>query len=520
MKIKTKILSGFISVLVIFAIVAGTVSTGVNIIDNNTSNMDHQILRYEQLSDIQYNFVTQAAAIRGYLYYKQDSFIEDIKIHVEKNNKIIEELITTATKESDKEKYIELKNIQQEYKVMLIDKIAALASSGQEEKANEIAIEEGVPLTNAFDKLINELKQDRTTRMEESSHESMETVDTVLNITIIATVASILLGLGISLFLAQSISRPVKLVADEAEKIASGDLTGNEIEVKTKDETAQLAKAFNTMQANLQDITYQLQEKSQLVASSAMELSASAENVSAGATETANNANEVATTVEQLNTNASGIANSSKQAGEYAQEGNDGIQQIFTQMESIHQSTEASWKVTKGLNESAEKISKIVEMITQIADQTNLLALNAAIEAARAGEHGNGFAVVAEEVRKLAEQSSNAAQDIKSLILGIQQESQMAVSSMNENSIKVNEGSQVIQEVGQIFDRIITSIQDLTKDIMSLSSASEQISSSVQNVAAASEEQTATIEEVSSTTQNLSQMADDLEQISKRFKVR
>ncbi|MFZ5652481.1 MAG: methyl-accepting chemotaxis protein, partial [Bacillota bacterium] len=181
--------------------------------------------------------------------------------------------------------------------------------------------------------------------------------------------------------------------------------------------------------------------------------------------------------------------------------------------------TEASAGVINGLNQSAGKITQIVEMITQIAEQTNLLALNAAIEAARAGEQGRGFAVVAEEVRSLSEQSAGAAKEIHALITTIQQESQRAVRSMDEGSSQVNAGSRVIKEVGGTLESIISAVQGLAGEIRSIAGAIGQISSAVENVAAAAQQQTATMEEVSSTTSNLAAMADELERISSRFKL-
>ncbi|MHB8157991.1 MAG: methyl-accepting chemotaxis protein [Desulfocucumaceae bacterium] len=306
-------------------------------------------------------------------------------------------------------------------------------------------------------------------------------------------------------------------VTNWASKIASGDLTGKEIDIRSNDEIGKLAKAFNSLLANLKEITSQLQEKSNSVASSATELLASAENVAAGATETASTISQVASAVEQVTRNSRRIAESSEKAAAYAQDGSEGIKQIVVQMEAIQIAAGVSGKAIHGLNTSAGKITQIVEMITQIAEQTNLLALNAAIEAARAGEQGRGFAVVAEEVRELSEQSANAARDIYGLITAIQQESGRAVETMNDGAAQVDAGSKVISTVGGTLEKIIIAVQGLAGEIQSIASAIDKISSSVENVAAAAQEQTATMEEVSSTTEHLTVMAEELEGLSKRF---
>jgi methyl-accepting chemotaxis protein len=309
------------------------------------------------------------------------------------------------------------------------------------------------------------------------------------------------------------------LLANEATKIASGDLTAKEIKVKTKNEVGQLAEAFNTMFNYLKDIINQLNEKSQVVASSAAQLSASAENVSAGANETASSIHEVASTVDQVTQNTQKIAEASNQADAFAKEGNEGIKEVTLQMEAIKKATTSVGEVIRELNESNIKISQIVNLITQIADQTNLLALNAAIEAARAGEQGRGFAVVAEEVRKLAEQSADAAKEIHSLINTIQKESEKAVLSMDEGAKEVEYGTKVVSEVGETFSKITSTVQKLVIDIQDIASAAVQMSEGVQNVAAATEEQTATMEEVTSTTQDLASLASELEVLAKRFKL-
>ncbi|MCL6611764.1 MAG: methyl-accepting chemotaxis protein [Peptococcaceae bacterium] len=312
----------------------------------------------------------------------------------------------------------------------------------------------------------------------------------------------------------------LKQVSAGAARIARGDLTGDEIAVKSGDELGQLAGAFNSMLATLKEIAGQLQEKSRILSSSSGELSASAENITAGASETASTASQVASTVDQVTSNVRNIAESSARAAGYAEEGSRGIQRITDQMEAIQRAAAASGEVIGGLNESAGKISQIVELITQIAEQTNLLALNAAIEAARAGEQGRGFAVVAEEVRKLAEQSASAAGEINSLISSIQQETREAVRSMQEGAGQVQAGSDVVREVGGTLEKIIEAVRGLASDIQMVADAAGQISSAVENVAAAAEEQTATMEEVSSTTQALAALARELEELAGRFKIR
>jgi len=311
----------------------------------------------------------------------------------------------------------------------------------------------------------------------------------------------------------------LRRVSEGAARISGGDLTGGEINIGTRDELGQLARAFNSMLASLREMAGHLQEKSRVLSVSSEELSASAENVTAGASETASTVSQVASTVQQVTASVQQIADASAKAADYAEEGSRGIQRITRQMEVIQKASAASGEVIDGLNDSAAKISQIVELITQIAEQTNLLALNAAIEAARAGEQGRGFAVVAEEVRKLAEQSAGAAGEINTLIGAIQQETLEAVQSMKDGAEHVLAGTEVVRDVGGTLEKVIDSVRGLAGDIRSVAAAAEQISSAVQNVAAATEEQTAIMEEVSSTTQSLAALAREMDELAGRFKL-
>lgn len=519
MKLFSKIMLGFAAVLAIFISVAAIIYMQLNTAKENVNDSNHQILFFQQLAEVHNNLALQGAEIRGYLYYKNENFIQQLEGHIEKNNEIIENLVQSAIVAGDKEKFNKLKDLQREYSDVLLREITPLAKAGNDEQAKQIASTKGVALTNELNQLIKELKSDRTTRLTTATDKVNLSIKSVVKNTITATLLAIVIGLVISLYLARSISRPVRAVTVEASKIASGDLTGTGIVIQTQDEIGQLAKAFNTMLENLKELTKTLQDKSIQMAAYATELSASADNVAAGATETAVSINQVVSNVEQMNSTTSHMANVSSSAVHYADSGNQGLIQVENQMYAIEQATQITEQKIKRLSESSQRISQILELITSIAEQTNLLALNAAIESARAGEHGRGFAVVAEEVRKLAEQSARAAKEIYSLIYTVQEESQEAVKTMQQNMTQVQSGSQVVKEVAQTIGKIIESVQDLAEQIQSVDNSTEEITAAVQNVAASTEEQTATMEEVASTTQNMSGMAMDLENISKKFKL-
>ncbi|MFZ5648877.1 MAG: methyl-accepting chemotaxis protein [Bacillota bacterium] len=519
MSLRLKIMVGFIIIVAVFFISSGLVYYNVHTAELGVKDVPHEVKRDDQLNNVRYGVAMQIAAVNGYLYYKQDGFVDQYKKYYEENSRIIQDMIDTARSDSNREKYIQMKNIQEKMTNMFLQKVVPLVKEGKVAEAGDIARNETTVLTGSLNALATQNANERAAKLDSLVKSIAGQVMRASEVSMAGSVLALLFGCGLGFIMIRLIVLPVRRVAAEASRIAAGDLTGGEIEVKTKDEVGQLASAFNAMRSNLKEIAALLQEKSNVVASSSAELSASAENVSAGATSAASTVTEVAGTVEQVSANARQIAGASARAAGLAGEGNKGIKRLGDQIEIIRNAAATSSRVIFGLNESTSRISQIVDMITQIAEQTNLLALNAAIEAARAGDHGRGFAVVADEVRKLAEQSGDAAKEIYRLIESIQQESEKAVHSMEEGSGLVEAGSLVVQEVGGVFGEIISAVQGLAKEIEYVAEATGEISSAIENVAAASQQQTATMEEVSSTTQTLAVLAHDLEDISRRFKL-
>ncbi|KJR47397.1 Methyl-accepting chemotaxis protein [Desulfosporosinus sp. I2] len=382
---------------------------------------------------------------------------------------------------------------------------------------------------------------------------------------IINTIISMILAFGVSLvfgiLLSNKISKQIVSIADDAEEIAKGNLKIGKFESSSKDEIGQLGRAFRTMTDNLIQLVQQVSLSSEQVAASSQQLSAGAEEsaqasqqvaaaimeVSVGTEKQRNAVNETSAVVQQMSAGIQQISGNAKTAVKTTEktalsavDGSQAIDKTIQQMINIEKTVTGSANVVMSLGERSREIGQIVDTISGIAAQTNLLALNAAIEAARAGEQGRGFAVVADEVRKLAEQSQEASKQIALLINEIQQDTQNAVISMNEGTHQVKLGTEVAETAGQAFNEITTlvnqvsfQVREISDEIQQMALGSQRIVSSVaeihetsrditgqtQTVSAATEEQTASVEEIASSSQVLATMADELQQSLLKFKI-
>ncbi|ABB14554.1 methyl-accepting chemotaxis protein [Carboxydothermus hydrogenoformans] len=517
MPIGIKIGGGVILILLLFVAVAvwslqifdsivtevGDISTRIQMVD-----LDHKLINAFKEA----NRDAEAYLLYGNEKYKND-YLQDVENFISLINKRINNCLA-----EDRPKFDEvIANFNQYYDV-LINQAFPLAAKGKLQDAISKA-QSVSSYADAAEKILEELilsnKENTTTSLSLIQSESQEGRWLI----IILNIVSLILGIIIAFWLTRMITKPLLLTVKEAQRIAEGDLTGGELLVKTKDELSLLVEAFNTMRANLRNIISTLIQTAKQVSDNSQQFANQAQQTAAGISETTAAMSEMATTVEQITQNTQAVSIRAEQVTAQATEGAKDVEHVMEQMKMIEESSNNASKVIEELYKTTGEITRIVDLITQIADQTNLLALNAAIEAARAGEHGRGFAVVAEEVRKLAEQSANAAKDIYELITNIQKETKRAVEAMATGVTEVKKGSVTVFEVGKKFKEIVSSIEEVTRQIQDVASAAEEISAGVQNVVASTEEQTAAIEEISASSEELASLAAELEKIAARFRV-
>ena len=364
-----------------------------------------------------------------------------------------------------------------------------------------------------------------------------------------------------SLKMSSSITTAIEKLHAHAVQLAKGNLRMDNINIDSKDEIGSLATAFNDMSASLRALIGKMSNTSHQVAAASEELTASAQqsadtsvhvaekvgevnmnvNTQLGDIESAKESVDIVfRDIENMSEKTNVVTKASNETAESAQRGSKLMETAVGKMSNIEKSVMASAEVVKKLGESSQQIGQIVEAISGIAEQTNLLALNAAIEAARAGEHGRGFAVVSEEVRKLASESATSAEQIRDRINQIQHDTNLAVEAMQNGTKDVQEGTEAIREVGEQFNQIMKRVDGIqqqmegigtsmktvsegankiVKAVESIDEVSRQTAEHTNSISSDTETQSASNEEIAAASQSLSNLAEEMQEEISRFKI-
>jgi methyl-accepting chemotaxis protein len=349
---------------------------------------------------------------------------------------------------------------------------------------------------------------------------------------IVLALFAIVFGLITGSIIIKKIIASVSAVNAAAKQVSEGDLS-HEVPVTSNDEIGDMAASFNVMIKNVRRVVEQIDTATSTLAASSEELSATSEELSKGSNNLASQTEQVVTamtevsqTIMDMAKNASQAADGSKTASDAAAKGKAVIDSTTRGMTSIATTVQGAATTIEELGRSSAQIGEIVAVINGIADQTNLLALNAAIEAARAGEQGRGFAVVADEVRKLAERTSQATKDIGQRISSIQQAAAESVDAMKKGSDEVDKGVGLANEASSSLSSIVTASSSATDMVQRIaaateeqSAATEQVSQNMETISGITRQSAASTEQIKSSAEGLAKLAVDLKETASWFKM-
>ncbi|RLQ91631.1 methyl-accepting chemotaxis protein [Falsibacillus albus] len=559
-KIGSKYLIALGSVIILFVLAALFIFQQLKFIKDNVTSLNDIGDRAVTITEMGSLF--RSKSLRVYEFDKNHSqeVITQYKSQVEefdKNKNVIQSKLMTA---KEKDLFQTIVSLNEKMDTSFLDGFVQAVADQNENETNQILNQINIIRPQVIAKL--DALRDLEDKQRESAIQNTDSglAGSFFSLLISIVIASIL-GVVIILLINRPIRLNLKKVVITANEIADGRLAIEDLNYEGKDEIGQLSAAISNMKNQLLGMVKQIQDVSEQVTGQSEELTQSSnevltgteqiaatmEQLSAGSEQQARTAGELmdrmkgySQSISDTNEIGKNVAGISHEVLEKTNHGSELMKDSITVMNQIYQTVEDASAKVAGLESQSREISTLVEVIQGIADQTNLLALNAAIEAARAGEHGRGFAVVADEVRKLAEEVTDSLSGIVKNVEGIQTQSKLISSSLGESFEQVQKGTRSVQITGDTFETLKKSIAEMVnsleltgQNLAKITNESNEMNSWIENIAAVTEESAAGIEQTSATVQQststmeqvsissneLAQLADRLNTLVRQFKI-
>ncbi|MGM0920168.1 MAG: methyl-accepting chemotaxis protein [Bacillota bacterium] len=554
--LKGKLLGSFSVIIVLSLLMAAFSMIGFSMVNRQTKQIvqeDMQSLLAEgKLSD---NITQRVSLIRAYFIYGKDEYKDQYYELTEESQALQKKLLA----QSDNPKSRELMKKSAEWEEIVEDEVIKSFDSGMRVTANQT-------LRGEVQNLADELTEGFDSLASEREKSIMQDGDAIINqgrfinmLGIVLSVVIVTIGIFLAFRISNALTKPILKIVSRMRAISNGQLEHEPLLSASQDEIGELIHSVNEMNQQLKAIVKDISgaslsvaERSEQLQSSSKELKAGSEQIastmqelSSGAETQANSASDLAETMGQLmnsiyiaNQNGQAVAEASSEVLNQSQTGYTLMSESVSQMNRINDLMENTVLKVKRLDEQSGEISTLVDVIKSIADQTNLLALNAAIEAARAGEHGRGFAVVADEVRKLAEQVSRSIVDINKIVGNVRKETEEVAENLGHGYEQIVKGAKSIHQTGESFTEIKGFIEDMStriviiqtdltlimknsevmnESISSIASVSEEAAAGIEQTAASAEQSSQSMEEISSNADSLSDLSGKLSRLVNRF---
>lgn len=559
--IRKKLIGGFLAVLLLLGGIVGLANFEISQMDQMYSKiLDGDALQVNTIQNYKTEVLKQSSAVNAYLLTKDSTAVTDYQIAFSMFTKAYKELENAEKDKKGQDLLAKMKLAQNQF-FQVVNKEIELKKLNSQDEYISLATTTAKDASDQFQKAADNVVQYKIQTMNDDRTNIQKQMNSVKITILIISIIALVVGVGIAFSVSSLISRPVNLVSKTLMQLAKGNLTVPDVKVKNKDEIGILASSLNDLLHNLKELIGRVHDSSVQVAASSEQLLASNEHSSRAAQQIAQSVQqsaagseqqlvhfgEVSAAVQEMVAGITQIAQSSESMQEATEKtthlthnGSTSVQSVVSHMHEINVSFEQTSKIVSLLGSRSKEIDGIAALITDIAEQTNLLALNAAIEAARAGEHGKGFAVVADEVRKLAVQSKNSADKIASMIRLVQNETNQAIDAVKSGNQLVEKGLLATNEANQAFTNISSSIEEVTAKVGEVSAAVEELTAQSQTIvqtmefvkditeqgvfaaqdsSASTQEQVATMEEITDSAQGLTKLAEELQGVLSQFQL-
>jgi methyl-accepting chemotaxis protein len=486
--VRNKLVLGFGTLIGITLVLGLAAYHNIVVLDDNADEVARKNSERDLTAQAYEAAAKESSGVRGFLLTSDERVLEQFETGKAKYSESMGQLPPFVHSEEGKRLVANIQSTHAAY-IAIEEREIQFAKAKNSKEAFNVMYTEAIPAFQAFEAAMGEFKTDLDTSLKAVNDEQNKTVSHYKLLIVMLCVTGTLMGLLMGAVIERPITNSLDKITELIQQMAANNLAVADLGMTDKSEIARAGLALDQMKNSLADMIRSISATAEHLASASEEISTSASQQSSTAGSQKDQTAQVATalqemsaTVQQVSENSERAAQASRKAADTARQGGTVVEQTLIKMQVIADSVRSSAEKVEELGKRSDQIGRIVGVINDIADQTNLLALNAAIEAARAGEQGRGFAVVADEVRKLAERTTTSTKEIATVIEAVQSETRLAVQAMEEGTRQVAEGVATTQKAGEALKQIIHVSQEVGDMVTHIATAATQQSSATDDI--------------------------------------